>query len=99
MNIYQIIKKPIISEKSYMLAEKGKYSFIVDRSASKYQIIEAFKKIYSVDVISINILNLQEKSKTTRTKKGVFKSVRPKYKKAIISIKKDQKIGDFEAKK
>ncbi len=98
MNIYQVIKKPIISEKSYTLAQVGKYSYVVDKHANKYQIINAFKKTYGVDVVGINILNYKGKHKTTRTKKGTFKSVKPNIKKVIISIKKDQKIKDFEVK-
>jgi large subunit ribosomal protein L23 len=98
MNIYEVIKKPIISEKSYALAQLGKYCYSVNKDANKYQIINAFKQVYKVDVVDINIINYKGKKKVSRTKKGTFKTVKPNIKKAIIKLKKDQKISDFEVK-
>jgi large subunit ribosomal protein L23 len=98
MNIYSIIKQPIVSEKAYELAKQGKYTYEVDKSANKYQIIGAFKKLYKVDVEAINIIVYKGKKKVSRTKKGTFKSVKPNIKKVIVKLKKDQKLSDFEIK-
>jgi large subunit ribosomal protein L23 len=99
MNINKIIIKPIISEKSFALADSGKYTFLVQKKANKKQIIQAFKNTYNVDVININVLYTSFKNKTTRTKKGIFKSKKAKNKKVIIELKEKQKIADFEVSK
>lgn len=88
----QIIKKPIISEKSYLLARENRYSFVVDKIATKAEIKEAIQSLFSIKVLSMNVMNVI--GKTKRTKKGSGK--RGDYKKVIIATDKKDKIDLFE---
>ena len=87
-----LIKKPIISEKSFNLAANGVYTFLVDLSSEKKQIAREVEELFKVDVISVNIVNIPGKVK--RVKKGYGK--RSDIKEALVRIKKGQKISIFE---
>lgn len=87
-----LIKKPIISEKSFNLAADGIYTFLVDLNSGKQQIAREVEWLFKVDVISVNIVNIPGKIK--RVKKGYGK--RSDIKKALVRIKKGQKISIFE---
>jgi large subunit ribosomal protein L23 len=88
----KLIKKPLISEKSFGKVASGKYTFVVDRNADKEDIAKACTDLFGVTVVSVNTANYQGKVK--RTKKG--EGSRSDYKKAIITVKAGQKIDLFE---
>ncbi|HNZ29397.1 MAG: 50S ribosomal protein L23 [Candidatus Aerophobetes bacterium ADurb.Bin490] len=93
MDIYQIIKKPSLTEKSSIAREKGNfYTFEVDSKASKKQIKEAVEKIFKVKVLKINTANLPGKAKRF----GRQISAARKFKKAIVQLKKEDKIEIVE---
>lgn len=88
----EIIRKPLISEKSTFLANvKNAYSFEVDRKADKPQIKAAIEKLYHVKVLEVRTANVE--GKTRRTKTG-FKKTR-EWKKAIVKLHPDNKIDLF----
>ncbi len=87
---YDIIKRPIITEKSTSLSEIGKYLFIVDEQATKPCVKEAIESIFSVKVKKVNIMNVKGKVKKF---KG-FWGTRSDLKKAIVTLEKDYNI-DF----
>ncbi|SDH35155.1 50S ribosomal protein L23 [Agrococcus jejuensis] len=78
-----IILRPIVSEKSYSLIDRGSYTFEVDPRASKTEIRLAIEKIFSVKVDRVNTLNRQ--GKTRRTKFGLGK--RKDTKRAIVTLR------------
>lgn len=78
-----VILSPVVSEKSYSLIDKGKYTFVVDPRSNKTEIKLAIEKIFNVEVASINTLN--KKGKTRRTKFGLGK--RKDTKRAIVTLK------------
>ncbi|MDO8574352.1 MAG: 50S ribosomal protein L23 [bacterium] len=86
--VTNIIKKPLITEKSAMLAEGGKYAFVVDENTTKNEVKKAVKDVYNVDAINVNILNLHPKSKRFKN----IPSLRGGFKKAIVTLKEGQKI-------
>ena len=89
----QIILKPLMTEKSTMLKDAyNKYSFIVHKDANKILIKNAIKNLFNVNPISVNVINIRGKKKRVRYKFGYTSS----YKKAIITLKKGDKIGIFE---
>lgn len=90
-----ILLKPVISEKTMQDVSSGKYAFVVNTKANKHQIAEEIKKIYKVKAIKINIIAKQSVEKTI---KGKFKAKTKLIKKAIITLKKGQKIEGFEIK-
>ena len=82
------IISPNITEKSTSLSEYNKIVFKVHKNASKNSIKKSIEKIFKVNVVKINTINLKGKSKMVKNKKA-FK---PGYKKAIITLKKGQSI-------
>lgn len=90
-----IIKKPIISEKSLGDAKDGYFTFLVERSARKQEIANAIEKKFEVKVIDINTLNYKDQTKQQR-KVRLSYSISG-YKKVIVKLKNGQKIGIFEA--
>lgn len=93
MNI--ILKKPIISEKSMKLAKDGWYTFWVEKSARKPVIARAIEDQFGVNVVAIKTANFKNENKTQRSRKGSF-TLRG-FKKAVVALKKGQKIGLFTA--
>ncbi len=88
-----IIKKPLITEKSNDMMAEGKYTFVVDRKANKIEIKHAVESLFGVDVEKVNTLNMKGKFK----RMGVHSGYRPSWKKAIITLtEKSKPIEIFE---
>ena len=79
---------PNITEKSTSLSEFNKVVFKVHKGASKNSIKKSIEKIFKVNVIKVNTINLKGRTKLVRNKKA-YKSG---YKKAIVTLKKGQNI-------
>ena len=82
------IISPNITEKSTILSEFNKVVFKVNKGASKKSIKKSIEKIFKVNVVKINTVNLKGKSKIVRN----HKSFKPGCKKAIVTLKKGQSI-------
>ena len=82
------IISPNVTEKSTSLSEFNKIVFKVDKGANKKSIKRSIEKIFKVNVVKINTVNIKGKSKLVRNKKA-FK---PGFKKAIVTLKKGQSI-------
>ena len=89
-----ILIKPILTEKATSTNESGKFSFIVNKSANKIQVKQAIEKTYSVNVLSVNTINVLGKSISKFTKTGIVTGRKPSYKKAIVQLKEGEFI-DF----
>ena len=91
--ISDVILKPMITEKGVALGESGKYVFQVNKNASKGAIVNELKRIYGVDVVDVKTMIMPGKrrriAKTSRFTKTAQR------KKAIVSLKKGQKIDFF----
>lgn len=88
-----IIKKPLITEKSNDLMAEGKYTFVVDRKANKLEIKHAIESLFNVDVEKVNTMNMKGKFK----RMGVHSGFRPNWKKAIVTLTENSKpIEIFE---
>jgi large subunit ribosomal protein L23 len=92
MNYEQILIEPVLSEKTNILREQGKYVFKVDSRATKIQIKEAVRRLYKVNPVSCNIMVVGGKPKRLRSRPGYTSS----WKKAIVRLSKDEKISIFE---
>tara|TARA_Y100000590_G_scaffold51964_1_gene54466 strand:+ start:3527 stop:3820 length:294 start_codon:yes stop_codon:yes gene_type:complete len=82
------IISPTITEKATSLSEFNKIVFKVHKGASKNSIKKNVEKIFKVNVVKINTINLKGKTKMVRNKK----TYKPGYKKAIVTLKKGQSI-------
>ena len=87
-NFLDLIIAPNVTEKSTSLSEYNKVVFKVNKNAKKKFIKKSIEKIFKVNVIKINTINLRGKTKLVKGKK----STRPGYKKAIVTLKKGQSI-------
>ena len=87
-HLYDKILSPIVTEKSTNLSEQNKIVFKVNKHANKDSIKRSIEKIFKVNVIKINTINLKGKTKIVRGKK----TKKPNLKKAIITLKKGQSI-------
>lgn len=91
MNAYDIILKPIMSEKAYDGIGKKIYTFKVARNANKIQIKQAVEQIFDVKVESVNTVNVRGKLK----RQGRTEGYTSKYKKAIVQLAGDSKAIEF----
>ena len=82
------IVSPVITEKATSLSEYNKVVFKVNKGANKNLIKKNIEKIFKVNVVKINTINLKGKTKLVRGKK----SSKSGYKKAIVTLKKGQSI-------
>jgi large subunit ribosomal protein L23 len=87
-----ILIEPVLSEKANMLREEGKYVFKVAMSANKIQIKEAVRRLFNVHPISCTVMVVGGKPKRLRHRSGYTAT----WKKAIVKLPKDEKIGLFE---
>lgn len=92
MNYNDILIKPVVSEKSTAYNTVGKYVFRVSSKANKYIIKKAVKEIFKVTAEKVNIINVRGKKKRVRYQYGFT----PSWKKAIVTLKKGEKIELFE---
>ena len=88
---YDVIIKPVVSEKSMADAQIRKYTFKVDRNANKTQVKMAVEEIFGVEVKKVNIMNVNGKLK----RMGRFAGYTPSYKKAIVTLTPDSKEIEF----
>lgn len=95
MTAYDIIKKPLLSEKSYAGIADKRYTFVVDKDANKIQIKQAVEEIFKVKVKQVNTLTVKGKEKSQNTKKGRTVGRTSDYKKAIVWLTKDSKPIEF----
>ena len=88
IHLYDKILSPVVTEKSTNLSELNKIVFKVLDGANKKNLKKNIEKIFKVNVIKINIINKQNRTKVTRGRKVKVSG----YKKAIITLKKGQSI-------
>ena len=93
MNEYDIVVRPIITEKSTLLKDAGnQYVFEVQRAANKIEIKKAVEKLFKVKVVSVHVSNMEGKKKRL----GRFAGKKSDWKKAIVKLSPKDKITIFE---
>lgn len=93
MDTFDIIKKPVITEKATNLKDKeNKFVFVVAKKANKYQIKNAIEDMFKVEVENVRTVTMSGKLRRT----GQHAGYRPDFKKAIVRIKKGQTIKIVE---
>ncbi len=91
-NIYDIIRRPVITEQSMESVADKKYVFMVDVDSNKTEIKAAVEAIFGVKVAKVNTVRMQGKAKRT----GAYPmGKRPEYKKAIVTLTADSKTIEF----
>ncbi len=87
----EIIKAPLVTEKTNDEKQKGKYTFLVSEKATKTEIKEAIEKIFKVKVESITTLNIKTKKKRV----GRYTGLSNRGKKAIVTLKNGMTIENM----
>ena len=91
----QIVLRPVISEKSMDLTQRGKYTFAVHDDANKFQIADAVEELFKVTVLEVNVLTTRPKEGRTRRRGGQKGHTTP-WKKAVVTVGPNDKIEFFE---
>ena len=93
MNIYDVIKKPLITEKTTIEKDaKNVVAFIVDRNANKIEVKEAVERLFKVEVADVNTVNVAGKVKRVGRQVGK----RSNWKKAYVTLKEGSNVDFFE---
>lgn len=85
---YEVIIRPVISERSFDLMDQGKYTFEVARTAPKEEIAEAVEKLFGVHVRKVNTLWVRPKTKRVRYQAGKTRT----WKKAVVTLAPGEQI-------
>lgn len=92
MEYTSILIEPVLTEKSNVCRELGRYAFKVDPRADKHQIMEAVRRMFNVNPVSCNVINVASKPKRLRGRPGKTAT----WKKAIVKLQAGEKIAIFE---
>jgi len=92
MDIYQIIKRPLVTEKTTLAKEANKYHFEVDRRANKIEIGQAVEKLFKVKVLNVRTMNMAGKKKRV----GRILGRKRDWKKAIVTLAPGSSIEIFQ---
>jgi large subunit ribosomal protein L23 len=92
IQVYDVLRKPLITEKSTAMQALGKYAFEVAAGANKAQVKQAVEKAFKVTVTGVNVITV--KGKTRRAGRGVVTT--SPWKKALVTLKTGDKIQLFE---
>ena len=87
-----VLKRPLLSEKSMTLQEKGQYVFEVRTDANKIEIRKAIEERYKVGVTNVRTITIRPKAKMRTTRRGYIVGKTPQRKKAVVTLRKGQTI-------
>jgi large subunit ribosomal protein L23 len=92
MNVYQVLKRPILTEKTDFQRDDNQYVFEVDRKANKHQIKEAVETLFDVQVMAVNTMNMKPKRRSLGRKSIITRSA---WKRAVVKLAPGERIQDF----
>ncbi|HEY1689323.1 MAG TPA: 50S ribosomal protein L23 [Solirubrobacteraceae bacterium] len=92
MDHSEVIIRPVVSEKSYVLSAVGKYTFRVHPDAHRTQIRQAVESIFDVNVVEVRTMSVKSKPK----RRGVTRGRTRAWKKAIVKVREGQSIPIFQ---
>jgi len=92
MHLYEVLRRPLVTEKNAMLQAAGKYAFQVAGGATKPQIRQAVEKAFKVKVTAVNVMTVPGKER----RMGRRQVRTPSWRKAIVTLQPGDKIEFFE---
>jgi large subunit ribosomal protein L23 len=92
MHPYQVVKRPLITEKATIMKERSKYAFEVAKAANKQQIKEAIEAAFKVNVVKVTVMSVPGKMRRI----GRRQVLTPLWKKAVVTLAPGDKIEFFE---
>lgn len=92
MNVYQVLKRPILTEKTDYQRDANQYVFEVDRRANKHQIKEAVEILFDVQVEAVNTMIMKPKQRRLGRR---LVTTRPVWKRAVVTLAPGERIQEF----
>jgi len=92
MHTYEIVRRPLITEKATIMKERNKYAFEVMNEANKRQIKEAVEAAFKVNVVKVTVMNVPGKMRRI----GRQPTLTQAWKKAVVTLAPGEKIEFFE---
>ncbi len=92
MHVFEVLRRPIVTEKTTEMLDQSKFTFEVAKGANKMQIREAVEKAFSVNVVDVNVIRVPGKTRRVG-KRQVQTSA---WRKGVVTLKPGQKIELFE---
>jgi large subunit ribosomal protein L23 len=92
MHPYEVLRRPLITEKNAALQMQGKYAFKVAEGASKEEVKQAIEKAFKVTVTQVNVISMPGKGRRIRGRIVM----NPSWKKAVVTLKPGDKIEIVE---
>jgi large subunit ribosomal protein L23 len=92
MNVYQVLKRPILTEKSDYQRDDNQYVFEVDRRANKHQIKDAVEMLFDVEVLAVNTMIVKPKRRRLGRKTI---TTQPAWKRAVVTLAPGERIQEF----
>ena len=92
MHLYEVLRRPLITEKNASLQAQNKYAFEVAIEANKHQIKQSVENAFKVKVLAVNVITVPGKTRRV----GRQQVLTPSQKKAIVTLRAGDKIELFE---
>ena len=92
MHLYEVLRRPLITEKNTALQAEGKYTFEIAKEANKHQVKQAVEKAFKVKVAAVNVVTVPGKERRV----GRRLVLTQPWKKAIVTLQPGDKIAFFE---
>ena len=92
MHLYEVLRRPLITEKNAALQAQGKYAFEIAGEATKHQVKQAVEKAFKVKVTAVNVMTVPGKTRRI----GKREVLTPSWKKAFVTLNPGDKIELFE---
>ncbi|MBQ7276964.1 MAG: 50S ribosomal protein L23 [Bacilli bacterium] len=89
---YDVIVRPLITEKTTKLIELRQYTFEVKQGSNKVEVKKAVEELFDVKVVAVNMVNTQRKTR----KVGKYEGLRPAVQKAVVTLAEGNKLDVFE---
>lgn len=89
---YDILVRPLITEKTMKLVDERKYTFEVKQGSNKVEVKKAVEELFKVEVTAVNMVNTLRKKRRV----GKYEGLRPAVQKAIVTLAEGQKLDVFE---
>ncbi len=91
MHLFDVVIRPVVSDKTFNAMDKGVYVFKVHPEATKFSVKQAIEQAFSVNVTQVRLLNLKGKKRRF----GRFAGKRPDWKKAYVTLAAGQRISEL----
>ena len=91
MQAHDVIIRPVITERAFDMQDFNRYTFEVDKRASKIEIAKAVEEVFDVHVVKVNTVNVKPKPKRVRYQTGYTRT----WKKAIVTLAEGDTIELF----